>query len=182
MDPKAARRLLLGDDPLRDGEPLATRLLGIDEAERVREALREAGIVCQLRLIRPGEVAGSRRDPLLDSAYSVLRPSWNVVVAAGDLAKARATAESATRTDLDGRADTADVAEGRATPSPVPLVVMAWDEAWDLVQQLGRSGVRAAVGAPFGDDPLERSDVPVLVLPEDVERALALVPREGELR
>jgi hypothetical protein len=65
MEPKDTERLLVGGDPLRDAEAVATRLLAIDEAERVREVLRAGGIACQLRLIKPDEVRGPRSDPLL---------------------------------------------------------------------------------------------------------------------
>jgi hypothetical protein len=177
MDPEGARRLLRTGDPLADGEVLATRLLRIDEAERIREVLGRAGIACQLRLIKQGDVAGSRRDPYLDSAYSTLRPSWNVIVPSGELARARALVEDSLRTDVDGRDDTAEIASGAAPrPTPVSLVVLPWAEAWDLVQELGRRGIRAAVGEPLGDGDLAERDAPVLVLPDDVERAAALVP------
>lgn len=177
MDPKAARRLLLEADPLAGGEVLATRLLRIDEAERIREVLRGADIACQLRLLKPGAVEGTRRDPFLDSAYSSLRPSWNVVVPAADLARARALVEEELHTDVDGRDDTAEVAAGEGPrPTPVPLVVLPWDEAWDLVEELGRRGIKAAVGPPLGEGSLAERDAPVLVLPEDVERAAGFVP------
>jgi hypothetical protein len=177
MDPEAARRLLATGDPLRDGEVLATRLLRIDEAERIREVLREADIDCQLRLVKPGEVRGSRRDPLLDSAYSPLRASWNVIVSSAEVARARALVEEALHTDVDGRDDTDEIAAGEPPrPTPVLLVVLPWSEAWDLVEELGRRGIRGAVGAPLDDEPLQESGAPVLVLPDDVERALAFVP------
>jgi hypothetical protein len=180
MDPKAARRLLHEADPLADGEVLATRLLRIDEAERIREVLREADIPCQLRLLKPGGVQGPRRDPFLDNAYSSVRPSWNVVVPAEELARARALVEDALHTDVDGRDDTAEIAAGEGPrPAPVPLVVLPWDEAWDLVEELGRRGIRAAVGAPLGEGSLDERDAPVLVLPDDTERAARLVPPEG---
>jgi len=170
MDPKAAKRLLQEGDPLRDAEPVATRLLGIDEAERVRAALGDAGIACQLRLIKPGEVAG-HTDPVLRSSYSPLRPSWNVFVAAADLARARAAAEDRLRTDLDGRDDTSDVAAGVARPEPVAVCALAWDEAWAAVERLGHAGIKAAVSSPAGDGPLAEQTVAVLVLPDDVEAA-----------
>lgn len=180
MDPKAARRLLLAADPLTDGDVLANRLLRIDEAERIREVLQDADITCQLRLMRPGRVAGSGRDPYLDNAYSTLRPSWNVIVSPADVARARALVEEELHTDVDGRDDTAEIAAGeRPRPTPVALVVLPWDEAWDLVEELGRRGIRAAVGAPLGDGSLDEREAPVLVLPEDVERAAMLVPPEG---
>jgi hypothetical protein len=178
MDPEGARRLLAERDPLSEGEPLATRLLRIDEAERIREVLGDADIACQLRLIKPGGVRGPRRDPVLDSAYSPLRPSWNVVVPADELLRARALVEEELRTDVDGRHDTAELASGAPPrPQPVPLVILPWAEAWDLVEELGRRGIRASVGAPIGDDDLQDRPTPVLVLPEDVERAALLVPR-----
>jgi hypothetical protein len=180
MEPKAARRLLHAADPLAEGEVLATRLLRIDEAERIREVLQGADIACQLRLIRAGRVEGSRRDPYLDSAYSTLRPSWNVIVPAVDVARARALVEDELHTDVDGRDDTAEIAAGDPPrPTPVPLVVLPWDEAWDLVEELGRRGIRAAVGAPLGEGSLDEREAPVLVLPDDVERATMLVPPEG---
>ena len=177
MEPNDAKRLLLQGDPLLDGEPISVRLLAIDEAEEVREVLRAANIACQIRLVKPCEVKGWRgRDPHLVSEYSVVRPSWNVVVPATDLARARALCEQELRTDLDGRDDTAAVAAGgTAPPQPVPLVVLPWDQAWEL-EFLGRDGVRAAVGTPLGSLPIEEQNVPVLVLPGDVERARALVP------
>jgi hypothetical protein len=141
--------------------------------------LRDADIACQLRLVKPGRVLSGpgNRDALLDSAYSSLRPSWNVVVTPGELARARALVEDALHTDVDGRDDTAEVAAGRPQrPTPVALVVLPWAEAWDLVEELGRRGIHAAVGAPIGDEPLEERDAPVLVLPDDVERAARLVP------
>ena len=180
MDPKAARRLLGAGDPLADGEVVATRLLRIDEAERIREVLREADIAGQMRLIKPGRVVGSRRDPYLDSAYSAVRPSWNVVVSASDVARARALVEDALRIDVDGRDDTAEIASGEGPrPTPVPLVVLPWDEAWDLVEELGRRGIRAAVGGALGEGDLDERDAPVLVLPDDLERAAGLVPAPG---
>jgi hypothetical protein len=171
MDPKAAKRLLHDDDPLRDGKPVAVRLLAIDEAERVRSVLRDAGIACQLRLIKPGEVTGRLTDPLLRSSYSPLRPSWNVVVAAADLARARAVAEDRLRTDLDGRDDTDDVAAGVDRPEPTALCSLPWDDAWDAVERLGRAGIKAAVSPPLGGGPLQEETVAVLVLPDDVAAA-----------
>src|SRR4249919_2969709 len=109
MEPKDTKRLLIEGDPLRDAEGVATRLLAIDEAERVREMLRGAGIACQLRLIKQDDVRSPTSDPLLLSSYSTLRPSWNVFVAADDLAGARAIAEERLRTDLDGRDDTQEM-------------------------------------------------------------------------
>lgn len=177
MDPKAARRLLRAGDPLADGEVVATRLLRVDEAERIREVLRDADITCQMRLMKPGRVEGPRRDPHLDSEYSVLRASWNVMVPEPDVARARALVEDALRIDVDGRDDTAEAASGEgARPSPVSLVVLPWDEAWHLVEELGRRGIPAAVGGPLGDGDLDERDAPVLVLPDDVERAARLVP------
>jgi len=177
MDPEGARRLLATGDPLREGEMLATRLLRIDEAERIGEVLREADIAYQLRLVKPGDVRGAQRDPFLDSAYSSLRPSWNVVVPSAEVARARALAEEALHTDVDGRGDTAEIAAGEPPrPTPVLLVVLPWPEAWDLVEELGRRGIRAAVGAPLGDGLLDERDAPVLVLPADVEQAARLVP------
>jgi hypothetical protein len=179
MDPKAARRLLAAGDPLADGEVVATRLLRIDEAERIREVLRGAGIACQMRLMKRGRVEGSRRDPYLDSEYSTVRPSWNVVVPAGDVARGRALVEEALRIDVDGRDDTTEIAAGEGPrPTPVPLVVLPWDEAWDLVEELGRRGIKAAVGSPLGDGPVDERDAPVLVLPDDLQRATTLVPPE----
>lgn len=174
MDPRDAERLLVEGDPLRDAEPIATRLLAIDEAEAIRTALHDAGIVCQLRLVKPAVVTGPRRDPHLDSSYSVLRPSWNVVVAAGDLANARALAEARLGTDVDGRDDTAAAAGGEAQVAPVELCRLAWDDAWALVERLGRMQTRAAVGAPTGDGDLEEQQAPVLVLPQDLEYARKL--------
>lgn len=178
MEPKDAKRLLQEGDPLMDGEMLSVRLLAIDEAEEIRGVLREADIACQMRLVKPGEVKGWRgRDPHLVSEYSVVRPSWNVIVPAADLDRARALCEGKLHTDLDGRDDTDALAsEEDAPPRPVPLVVLPWEEAWDLVEELGRRGIKAAVGAPLGDAPLDDRDAPVLVLPEDVERATMLVP------
>ncbi|HTG47528.1 MAG TPA: hypothetical protein VK646_07725 [Actinomycetota bacterium] len=170
MDPKAAERLLREGDPLRDAEAVANRLLAIDEAERVRSALGDAGISCQLRLIKPGEVAG-RTDPVLRSSYSPLRPSWNVFVAPGDLARARAVAEERLRTDLDGRDDTADIAAGAVRPEPVPVCSLGWNDAWAAVERLGNAGIKAAVSPPIGDGPLDEQTVAVLVLPADVEAA-----------
>lgn len=176
MEPRDAERLLVEGDPLRDAEPVATRLLAIDEAEAIRAALHDAGIVCQLRLVKPGKVTGSRRDPHLDSSYSVLRPSWNVVVPAADLAKARALAEARLRTDVDGRSDTAAAAgaEAPAPVEPVELCRLEWDDAWALVERLGRMQIRAAVGEPTGDGSLEEQQAPVLVLPADLEYARKL--------
>jgi hypothetical protein len=171
MDPKAARRLLDDGDPLRQGEPVAVRLLAIDEAERVRSALHDAGITCQLRLIKPGEVAGGRTDPLLRSSYSLLRPSWNVIVAPADLARARAVAEDRLRTDLDGRDDTDDMAAGTARPQPAALCSLPWEEAWAAVERLERAGIKAAVGSPIGEGPVQERTVAVLVLPEDLPEA-----------
>jgi len=168
MDPRDAERLLVDGDPLRDGAAIATRLLAIDEAEAIREALHDAGIVCQLRLVKPGGVTGTRRDPHLDSSYSVLRPSWNVVVAPGDLAKARALAEARLGADVDGRDDTAAAADGETQVVPVELCRLVWDDAWALVERLGRMQIRAAVGTPTGDRDLEEQEVPVLVLPQDL--------------
>lgn len=179
MDPKAARRLLATGDPLAEGDVVATRLLRIDEAERIRGVLRDADIACQLRLMKPGRMEGSRRDPFLGSEYSVLRPSWNVIVPSADLARARALVEEELRIDVDGRDDTAEIASGAGPlPTPVPLVVLPWPEAWDLVEELGRRGIKAAVGSPLGDGPLDERDTPVVVLPDDVERATMLVPPE----
>jgi len=182
MQPKDSKRLLVDGDPLRAAEAVATRLLAIDEAERVREVLRGAGIACQLRLIKPDEVRGPTSDPLLLSGYSTLRPSWNVFVAADDLATARAIAEERLRTDLDGRDDTEDVADGHARERPVPLCTASWDDAWAIVERLGRAGIEAAVAEPLGDGPLEDRQAPVLVLPGDLEAAtrwIAPAGREG---
>jgi hypothetical protein len=181
MDREDADRLLQDGDPMRDAEALSMRLLAIDEAERIRDVLNEADIPCQLRLVRPGEVRSGPDggDGLLLSEYSVLRPSWNVFVPAGELPRARALCEERLRTDLDGRVDAAAVAGNESTPPPpVPLIILPWDEAWTLVERLSLRGIRAAVGAP-PEGPLEEQAVPVLVLPEDVERARTFIPGEA---
>lgn len=179
MDPEDARRLLTREDPLRDAEVVANRLLRIHEAERIRQVLQDADIACQLRLLKPGAVLGGRHDRLLDSEYSMIRPSWNVVVAKEDLARARALVEETLHRDIDGRDDTAEIAAGRAQPEPVLLVVLPWGEAWDLVEELGRRGIAAAVGHPLGDGMLEEREAPVLVRPADLEYATKLVPPPG---
>ncbi len=139
--------------------------------------LHDAGIAYRVRLLREGHVEGPRHDPLLVSEYSVLRPSWNVIVAPADAARARALVETELRTDVDGRADTQALA-GRepAAPAPVPLCILPWDDAWAAVERLGAGGIRAAVGAPLGDGPLEERDCAVLVLPGDVAKARAWMP------
>jgi hypothetical protein len=182
MEPKDTKRLLIEGDPLRDAEAVATRLLAIDEAERVREMLRGAGIACQLRLIKQDDVRSPTSDPLLLSSYSTLRPSWNVFVAADDLAGARAIAEERLRTDLDGRDDTQETAGGRVRERPVPLCTVAWHDAWAIVERLGRAGIEAAVDDPLGDGPLEERQASVLVLPADLEAAkrwIGPVDRDG---
>jgi hypothetical protein len=172
------RDLLPADDPLRDGASLATRPLTIDEVDRIKGVLHDAGIGHRVRLVREGTVEGPRRDPLLLSEYSVLRPSWNVIVAPADLAKARALVETALRRDVDGRDDTQALAgnEPGSGPSPVPLCILPWEEAWAAVERLGHGGIKAAVGAPLGDGPLEERDCAVLVLPEDLAKARAWMP------
>jgi hypothetical protein len=180
MEPEGARRLLATEDPLRDVEVVANRLLRIHEAERIRQVLRDADIPCQLRLLKPGAVHGMSQmrpdDPWLDSEYSTIRPSWNVVVPKEEVARARALVEEALHRDIDGRDDTAEIAAGTARPQPVLLVMLPWAEAWDLVEELGRHGIAAAVGAPPGDGMLEERDAPVLVRPSDLEYATKLVP------
>jgi hypothetical protein len=58
MTHRGDERLLDEDDPLRDGAPVATRLLAIDEAEEIRDALRRVGISCRMRLVKPVDVDG----------------------------------------------------------------------------------------------------------------------------
>jgi hypothetical protein len=177
VDAERHERLLQEGDPLRDGTPVATRRLGIDEAERIRAVLSDADIPNLLRLIERGDVPGADRDPTLRSEYSVLHPSWNVVVPAHDLARARALVEARLKRDVDGRADTAALAGLEPPmPSPVPLCVLPWDEAWSVVERLARGGVRAAVGALPGEGEIARRDATVLVLPDDVDGARALIP------
>ncbi|MGZ4131277.1 MAG: hypothetical protein ACXVPR_10700, partial [Actinomycetota bacterium] len=89
----------------------------------------------------------------------------------------RALVETELRTDVDGRADTQALAGGEpAAPAPVPLCILPWDEAWDAVERLVHGGIRAAVGPPLGDGPLEERDCAVLVLPEDVAKSRAWMP------
>jgi hypothetical protein len=182
MTHRGDERLLDEDDPLRDGAPVATRLLAIDEAEEIRDALRRAEISCRMRLIKPVAVTGGRHDPILESPYSVIRPSWNVIVSPPDLARARAVAEDRLGVDLDGRDDTAVALGASPPPETATLVRMPWDEAWALVERLATTGIHAAVGHPSASGPIEEQEVSVLVAVEELARARAVVPDPADGR
>jgi hypothetical protein len=178
MTGRADERLLDEGDPLRDGATVATRLLAIDEAERIRDALRDGDIACRLRLVKPVATSGGH-DPVLQSPYSVIRSSWNVIVAPPDLARARAVAEERLGVDVDGRADTA-VALGEPPPrQTAALVRLPWDDAWALVERLATAGIHAAVGSPSGHGPIGEQEVAVLVVAEDLARARAVASGPG---
>jgi hypothetical protein len=177
MTGRADERLLDEDDPLRDGATIATRLLAIDEAEEIRDALRAKGIACRLRLIKPVATSGGHHDPVLQSPYSTIRPSWNVVVAPTEVARARAIAEERLDVDVD---DTA-VAFGEAPPpQTAALVRIRWDDAWALVERLATVGIHAAVASPSGRGPIEEQEVTVLVAAGELERARTVAPEPGE--
>jgi hypothetical protein len=182
MTGRTDERFLDENDPLRDGAEVATRLLAIDEAEEICDALREAEIACRLRLVKPAAVTGGRRDPILESPYSIIRPSWNVIVSPGDLARARAMAEDRLGVDVDGRDDTAVAFGAPPSPQTAALVRLPWDDAWALVERLAAAGIHAAVGSPSDRGPIQDQEVSVLVASDELERARALAPDPAEGR
>jgi hypothetical protein len=179
MTGRADERFLNEDDPLRDGAPVATRLLAIDEAERIRDALRDGDIASRLRLVKPVATSGGRHNPVLESPYSVIRPSWNVIVAPPDLARARAVVEERLGVDVDGRDDTAVALGEPPPPQTAALVRLPWHDAWAVVERLGTAGIHAAAGNPSGHGPIEEQEVSVLVKAEDLARARAVLPSPG---
>jgi hypothetical protein len=180
MTGRADERFLDEDDPLRDGATVATRLLAIDEAEEIRDALRDHGIACRLRLVKPITTTGGRRDPVLQSPYSAIRSSWNVVVAPTDVARARAIAEERLGDDVDGRDDTAVALGEKPPPQTAGLVRLPWDDAWALVERLATVGIHAAVASPSGRGPIEEQEVTVLVAAGELARARTAAPESGD--
>lgn len=179
--------LLQEGDPLRDGEILATRKLAIDEVDRIKAVLHDAGIAYRVRLLSeqapapPSFFTRLRRsrskEPVPGGEYSVVEPSWNVIVPKADAARARALVEEALRTDVDGSAQTEQRASDEpAAPAPVPLCVLRWDAAWRVVERLNQGGIKAALGEALGEGPMDERDYPVLVLPDDVAGARSWIP------
>jgi hypothetical protein len=179
--------LLQEGDPLRDGESLATRKLAIDEVDRIKTVLHEAGIAYRVRLLAedppapPSLFTRLRRSRAKEEPpggeYSVTEPSWNVIVPRADAARARALVERELRSDVDGSAETEARASGEPDlPTPVVLCVLRWEAAWKAVERLQEGGIKAALGEGLGDGPIEGRDYPVLVLPDDVAKARAWMP------